>query len=167
MIQLCLRRKMIDCSRKDAFADAMSCIPNQAATTHAATNGTQTNPAFCSQREAPFAVTWGGPPSEPNTPAVMTSGTTNCTVETPRLPSPALSPSAVPFCSLGKKKLMLAMLEAKLPPPKPHRSARVSMVPYDVVGSCTARPIPTAGTSSEAVEMAVQRRPPKMGTMKE
>jgi hypothetical protein len=65
----------------------------------------------------------------PKTPAVMTSGTTNCMVETPRFPSPALSPSAVPFWSLGKKKLMLAMLEAKLPPPKPQKSASTSMVP--------------------------------------
>ena len=59
----------------------------------------------------------------------MTSGTTNCMVETPRLPSPAFRPSAVPFCSLGKKKLMFDMLEAKLPPPKPQRSASTSMVP--------------------------------------
>ena len=86
-------------------------------------------PAFCSQMVSPLGVScWGGPPRPPKTPAVMTSGTRNCMVETPRLPSPALSPSAVPFWSLGKKKLMLAMLEAKLPPPKPHRSASTSMV---------------------------------------
>ncbi len=60
---------------------------------------------------------------------MTTSGTTNCIVETPRFPSPALSPSAVPFRSFGKKKLMLAMLEAKFPPPRPHSSARTSMVP--------------------------------------
>ena len=60
MIQLCLRRKMIDCSRKEALAEAMSFIPNQAATTQAATNGTQTKPAFCSQIDAPLAVCWGG-----------------------------------------------------------------------------------------------------------
>ena len=41
----------------------------------------------------------------------------------------ALSPSAVPFWSLGKKKLMFAMLEAKFPPPRPQRSASPSMVP--------------------------------------
>ena len=35
------------------------------------------------------------------------------------------------------------------------------------MGSWTAKPMPTAGMSSEAVEMAVQLRPPKMGTMKE
>ena len=32
-------------------------------------------------------------------------------------------PSASPFSFLGKKKLMLAIDEAKLPPPKPHSSA--------------------------------------------
>jgi hypothetical protein len=41
------------------------------------------------------------------------------------------------------------------------------MAPYDVDGSWTASPIPIAGTSSEAVLSAVQRRPPKIGTMNE
>ena len=65
----------------------------------------------------------GSPPSQPNTPAVMTSGTTNCTTLTPRLPSPALSASALPFSALGKKNEMFDIEEAKLPPPKPHSSA--------------------------------------------
>jgi hypothetical protein len=39
------------------------------------------------------------------------------------LPSPALSASALPFSALGKKKPMLDIEEAKLPPPKPHSSA--------------------------------------------
>ena len=56
-------------------------------------------------------------------PAVITIGTTNCTVETPRLPRPALMASAFPFSAFGKKKEMLAMEEAKLPPPKPHNRA--------------------------------------------
>ena len=168
MSQLCLRRKTTACSRKEAFALAMSSMPSQAASVDATTNGTQTNPAFCSQRSSPvFATVCGAPPRPPKTPAVMTSGTTNCIADTPRLPSPALRPSAVPFCSFGKKKLMLAMLDAKFPPPKPHSSASASIVPYDVVGSCTARPMPSAGTSSEAVLSTVQSRPPKTGTMNE
>jgi hypothetical protein len=36
-----------------------------------------------------------------------------------------------------------------------------------VVLSCTAKPMPIAGISSVAVEMAVQRRPPTSGTMNE
>ena len=68
------------------------------------------------------------PPKMPNTPAVTTSGLRNCTTDTPRLPSPALTPNAEPLRSFGKKKLMLAMLELKLPPPRPHSSARMSMV---------------------------------------
>ena len=51
-------------------------------------------------------------------PTVMTIGTTNCTTLTPRLPRPALSASALPFSARGKKKEMLAIDEAKLPPPK-------------------------------------------------
>ena len=56
-------------------------------------------------------------------PTVITSGTTSWTALTPRLPRPALRPSARPFCALGKKKLMFAIEEAKLPPPKPQSSA--------------------------------------------
>ncbi|MNJ74505.1 hypothetical protein D3C77_714470 [compost metagenome] len=68
---------------------------------------------------------------------------------------------------MGKKKLMLAMLELKLPPPRPHSSARISRVGKVVVGSRKAKPMPSAGISSEAVETAVHLRPPKTGTRKE
>src|SRR5574343_1422023 len=103
------------------------------------------------------------PPSTPNSPTEMMMGLKNCTTDTPRLPSPAFTPSAVPLRSFGKKKLMLDMEDEKLPPPKPHSSARISIVGYGVLGSCTAKPIPMAGISSEAVEIAVQRRPPTRG----
>ena len=126
MIQLCLRWKITACSANEALAEAMSFMPNQAAKALAAMNGTQTKPAFCSHSVVlppPRLTICGSPPSQPNTPAVMTSGTTNCTTLTPRLPSPALSASALPFSALGKKKEMLDIEEAKLPPPKPHSSA--------------------------------------------
>ena len=70
----------------------------------------------------------GWPPSAPKTPAVMTSGTRNCITETPRLPSPAFSASALPFSAFGKKKAMLAIDEAKLPPPRPQSSASVRKI---------------------------------------
>jgi hypothetical protein len=41
------------------------------------------------------------------------------------------------------------------------------MVEYGVEVSCTAKPMPMAGTSSDAVDSAVQRRPPTNGIMKE
>ena len=131
MSQLCLRRNTTAWSRKEALAVARSFIPNQAATVLARMKGTHTKPAFCSHRWPPRPSTsgCGSPPSAPNTPTVTASGTTNCMAETPRFPSPALRPSAVPFCALGKKKLMFDMLEAKFPPPRPHRSASTSMVP--------------------------------------
>ena len=100
-------------------------------------------------------------------PTEITTGTTNCTSDTPRLPIPAFSPVARPFFSLGKKKLMLAMLELKLPPPRPHSSARISSVGNDVVGSRRANPMPSAGISSDAVEIAVHLRPPNTGTRNE
>jgi hypothetical protein len=93
-------------------------------------------------------------------PTEITSGTMNCTAETPRLPSPAFSPSAEPLHSFGKKKLMFAMLELKLPPPRPHRTASASMTQFGVVGFWTARPMLTHGISSESVEITVQRWPP-------
>ena len=109
----------------------MSFMPNQAASEDTMMNGTQTKPAFCSQIclvWSPLTQICDSPPMAPNTPMVMISGTTNCTTDTPRLPRPAFRPSAVPFSALGKKKLMLAMLELKLPPPKPHSSASTIMV---------------------------------------
>ncbi len=90
--------------------------------------GTQTKPAFCIQMRPPSDNSCGAPPSAPNTPAVMTSGTRNCMTETPRLPSPAFSASALPFSARGKKKLILAIEEAKLPPPKPHSSASTTKI---------------------------------------
>ena len=76
-------------------------------------------------------------------------------------------PSAPPFSDLGKKKLMLAMLELKLAPPKPHSRARIIMWVKLVSGFCTAMPRPMAGISRLAVLSVVHRRPPKIGTMKE
>ena len=131
---------------------------------------TQMKPAFCSHRFccAPLTVmAWGSPPATPNTPMEITTGTTNCTSDTPRLPMPAFKPVARPFFSLGKKKLMLAMLELKLPPPRPHSSARISKVGNEVLGSRRAKPMPNAGINSDAVEMAVHLRPPNTGTRKE
>ncbi|MNW17900.1 hypothetical protein D3C71_2172510 [compost metagenome] len=74
-----------------------------------------------------MAVCRGSPPRAPKTPAVITSGTRNCMALTPRLPSPALRPMALPLALFGKKKEMFAMLEEKLPPPRPHSRARISM----------------------------------------
>ena len=94
-------------------------------------NGTHTNPAFCSQivfSTPSFTYTCPSPPRPPSKAPVTTTGTTNCTSDTPRLPMPALSPVASPFFDFGKKKLILAMLELKLPPPRPHNSASASSV---------------------------------------
>src|SRR6185369_3564767 len=168
--QLCLRRKIVACVANDALASAMSFMPTHAASEAKIIQGTQMKAAFCVQTCTvwPFLMMfWASPPNTPNTPAVTTSGLRNCTTDTPRLPRPAFTPSAEPLRSFGKKKLMLDMLELKLPPPKPHSNASISMVGYVVVLSCTAKPIPIAGISRLAVEIAVQRRPPTTGTMNE
>ncbi len=67
MIQLCRRWKITDCSAKEALAEAMSFMPNQAANADAAMNGTQMKPAFCSHSlpPAPVSVTACGSPSQP------------------------------------------------------------------------------------------------------
>ena len=88
--------------------------------------------AFCAQisRVWPCAsvMVCASPPNTSQIGMVTTSGARNCTDDTPRLPSPALTPSAEPLRSFGKKKLMLAMLDVKLPPPSPHSSAKPSIV---------------------------------------
>src|SRR6478752_2560760 len=131
---------MTACSLNDALADAMSFMPNQAANALAAIKGTQMKPAFCSQSgvwpAGPFTSA-GSPPNQPNTPAVMTIGTRNCTTLTPQLPRPALSASALPFSERGKKNEILAIDDAKLPPPRPHNSANARKTKYGVFGFCT------------------------------
>src|SRR5690606_23171158 len=171
MIQLCLERKMTACSLNEALASAMSFIMRKASSDEIRIGSTQTKPAFCSQIlfgvASGIVIRLASPPNQPKMPTEMTSGTMNCTAETPRLPSPALRPSAEPLRSFGKKKLMLAMLELKLPPPKPQNAASTSITQYGVPGYCTAIPMPTAGISSDNVDITVQRRPPTIGTMNE
>ncbi|MNM97402.1 hypothetical protein D3C81_1099060 [compost metagenome] len=62
---------------------------------------------------------------------------------------------------------MLDIDEEKLAPPSPQRMAMQTKIQNGVLGFCTAKPSQRVGSSSEAVESAVQRRPPKMGTTKE
>src|SRR4029078_13526885 len=118
---------MMACSLNDAFADAMSFMPNQAANALAAINGTQIKPAFCShsgtEPAGPFTIA-GSPPNQANTTAAMIKGTTNCTTLTPRLPSPALSASALPFSERGKKNEMLDIDEAKMARAHPQHHAK-------------------------------------------
>ena len=141
-------------------------MPNQAAKALRAMNGAQINPAFWRKSFSPDDAIWASPPNAPNTLTVTTSGTTNCIRLTPRFPRPAFSASALPFSRLGKKKPMLDMDDAKLPPPKPHSKARPSMIQYGVCGSWTANPIPRAGIIRVQVVSVVQSRPPNTGTMK-
>lgn len=86
---------------------------------------------------------------------------------TPRFPNPPLSPNAPPWRAFGKKKLMLAMLEAKLAPAKPHSREMMTNTLYGVLLSCTANPSHKHGTSRKQVLMAVQRRPPNSGITNE
>ena len=104
--QLCLRTKITAWSANEVRAPAMSFMPNQAAAVAATISGTHTKPAFCSHtsRVSPApSQTCGAPPSAPNIPPVITIGTRNCAIGTPRLPSPAFKPSAVPLREVGKK----------------------------------------------------------------
>ncbi|KFB73634.1 MAG: hypothetical protein AW09_001111 [Candidatus Accumulibacter phosphatis] len=70
-----------------------------------------------------FISVIGSPAKAPNRPMVITNGMTICIVVTPKLPSPAFRPSAVPCSRFGKKVLMLDIELAKLPPPTPDHSA--------------------------------------------
>ncbi len=94
---------MAACSAKEDLADRISFMPNQAATLPSRISGTQRKPAFCIQYCVPSAAVCACPPNAPNKPTVTTTGTRNCMTLTPRLPSPALRASALPFSALGKK----------------------------------------------------------------
>ncbi|MNV12723.1 hypothetical protein D3C71_1033350 [compost metagenome] len=62
---------------------------------------------------------------------------------------------------------MLDIDEEKFAPPKPHRIAITTNTQYGVAGFCTAKPSQIVGASSDAVDSAVQRRPPKIGITNE
>ena len=71
------------------------------------------------------------------TASVIRIGVSSCTLETPILPPAAFRPSAHPFIRSGKKKEMLVMLEAKLPPPRPAVEATSSISQNGVSGWLT------------------------------
>ena len=96
----------------------------------------------------------------PKRPKVITRGITICMVVTPALPRPALSPNAKPCIFLGKKKLMLDIEEAKLPPPKPDKKAKSWNTHNGVFLSCSAKPAPMAGIINSAVVKNMVLRPP-------
>ena len=56
-------------------------------------------------------------------PYVIASGITSCNSGTPKSLRPPFNPSAAPCARFGKKGLMLAMEEEKLPPPIPDSKA--------------------------------------------
>jgi hypothetical protein len=58
------------------------------------------------------------------------------------------------------------MDDAKLPPPKPHSSARTRKIQYGEAAFCTAKPMPMAGISNDHVVNVVQSRPPNIAGMK-
>src|SRR5687767_13005226 len=92
-------------------------MPNQHRIDSGTSDSTQAKPAFWIQVGVPasilpkiqpesFARIIGSPAKLPKRPSVITSGITTCIVVTPKLPSPALRPSAVPCRRLGKNVLM-------------------------------------------------------------
>ena len=79
---------------------------------------------------------------------------------TPKLPSPALMPSAVPCSRLGKKVLMLLIELAKLPPPTPDHKAMSWNAHSGQSLCCKTMPVPMAGASNMAVVRKMTLRPP-------
>src|SRR4051794_20322893 len=102
--------------------------------------------------------------TRPNAPAPPTTiGRKNWITATPALPPAALSPRAVPFALVGKKKLMLAIEEAKLPPPNPAVAAIAMNTQYGVSGRWTTKAKSSVGITSSAALTIVQLRPPNFG----
>ena len=146
-------------------------IPNQHRIDSGTSDSTQAKPAFWIQVGVPaaifpkiqplsFANVIGSPPKAPKMPAVITSGITICIVVTPKLPMPALIPSAVPWRRFGKKVLMFDIELAKLPPPTPDHSAINWNAHSGQSLCCSTMPVPMAGASSIAVVRKIVLRPP-------
>ncbi len=114
------RRATTSWERSEALATVRLSMKNQAQTAESRISGTQSRAAFCRYIGSPPALpAWAAP----ITPMASTSGTNSCAAATPRLPPAALRPSARPLRLSGKKKEMFAMLEEKLPPPRPANAA--------------------------------------------
>ena len=103
--------------------------------------GTHTSPPFWIQMGAPVALACDlGPRQRPRRRARRTgrrssrAAAANCITLTPRLPMPALRPSARPCMRFGKKNEMFDIDEAKAPPPMPESAASATNTPYGVVG---------------------------------
>src|SRR5574343_1094071 len=138
-------------------------MPNQVANANGINNNNQTKPPFWTQVSLPAGILpikvplafcriiASPPPAKVKAPNVINNGTKICMVVTPKLPNPALRPSAKPCCFLGKKKLMLDMEAAKLPPPIPDNRAINWNTQNGVVLSCNARPVPIAGSINKDV----------------
>ena len=100
----CLCRTIATCSAKPARTVAMLSMPNHAAITDMTISGTQMKPAFCTQ--ICIVVPWSTrvcalPPRISSAPPYMAIGAMSCARPTPRLPTPALRPSAVPCSRFG------------------------------------------------------------------
>ena len=128
-------------------------------------NGTQIHAAFSRYSMEPSGCSLPVPPKTAKIDSDTTRGATSCITLTPIFPRPPLMPSAPPCFCFGKKKLMLAILEAKFAPAKPHSREIITKTLKGVAVSCTAKPNQTQGTIMIPVLNAVQRRPPNSGTI--
>ena len=146
-------------------------MPSQQRIDSGTSDSTQAKPAFWIQVDVPagilpkiqplsFTSVIGSPPRAPKRPTVITSGMTICIVVTPKLPMPALMPSAVPCSRLGKNVLMFDIELAKLPPPTPDHSAISWNAHSGQSLCCSTMPVPIAGASSIAVVRKIVLRPP-------
>src|SRR5258708_2848189 len=124
MIQVCLRLTTASWVFTEDLAEVRLFMKNTAPNTAIAIGSTHIRPAFC-RNTPPTGLAW----NRLMTPSVIRIGVSSCTLETPMLPPAALRPSADPFIRSGKKKEMLVMLEAKLPPPRPAGEASSSISP--------------------------------------
>ena len=71
-----------------------------------------------------------------------------------------------PFSRSGKKNEMFAMLDAKLPPPRPAVAAASAISQNGVAGFVTSNASNVVGMNSSSALTIVQLRPPNFGTAK-
>ncbi len=119
--------KMSNCWRMLALTGTDLSIV-QASTAPTTISGIHTNAAFWYQTSSdglPATVSSWLPPRKAKKETAMRYGVSSCTRETPKLPSPAWMPRAVPCLRRGKKYDVLGMKPENAPPPIPASKARI------------------------------------------
>src|SRR5690606_32573591 len=163
--KVCLSLKISSCSLNEAFTGTL--LRETQAQIPTANKGiTYMNAAFSKNIFFPVSATIWPPPIKEKIETPMIMGESNWTKLTPKFPTPAWIPNAVPKCLFGKYKEVEGMNEEKSPPPSPNKNAMTIKYANEVVGSMTANPNMSNGIILISVETVITFLVPNIGIRK-